>query len=362
MGRHARDEVSARDPPHPETRVPPPNEETIVRAALLRMRLVDADETPLVTLLAGGVSSLIARADTRRGPVCVKQALPELKVAAHWSAPLERSHAELDWIRQVGEWLPGTVPAILGEDRESHAFAMSWLEPSLHPVWKLQLRDGIARPAFAAEVARRLAAIHAASADDDLLAQTFANDENFFQLRLDPYFGAAARVHTECASLLQQLIDDTAHNKRALVHGDISPKNLLAGPNGPVFLDAECAWYGEPAFDVAFCLCHLLAKCLWRPQSTADFLACFDAFADSYLAGVTWEAAPALEARVARLLAAILLARVDGKSPLEYLDERGKDLQRQFALARVRSPVRRLAAIRDDWLSLIDHSFSSTSS
>ena len=329
-------------------------EETIVRNALLRMRLIDADEFPPITPLAGGVSSLIARADTRSGPLCVKQALPELKVATQWSAPLERSHAELDWIRQVGKWVPGAVPAILGEDRESHAFAMSWLEPSLHPVWKLQLRDGIAHPAFAAEVAHQLAAIHAASADDDALAQTFANDENFFQLRLDPYFGEAARVHGDCAPMLQELIKDTSNNKRALVHGDISPKNLLAGPRGPVFLDAECAWYGEPAFDVAFCLCHLLAKCLWRPQSTDDFMACFDAFADTYLAGVSWEDAAAIEARIARLLAAILLARVDGKSPLEYLDQRGKDLQRQFALSRVRAPVSRLAAIRSDWKSLLD--------
>ena len=334
-------------------------EEIIVRNVLLRMRLIDADEFPPITPLAGGVSSLIARADTRRGPLCVKQALPELKVATHWSAPLGRSHAEIDWIRQIGQWLPGAVPTILGEDRESHAFAMSWLAPELHPVWKLQLRDGIAHPAFAAEVARRLVTMHAASADDHGLAQVFANDENFFHLRLDPYFGAAARVHGDCASLLQQLIEDTANHKRTLVHGDISPKNLLAGPQGPVFLDAECAWYGEPAFDVAFCLCHLLAKCLWRPQSTADFLACFDAFADAYLTGVSWEDAAVLEARVARLLAAILLARVDGKSPLEYLDERSKDVQRQFALARVRAPVTRLGAIRNDWQLTLDHSLSS---
>ena len=162
-------------------------------------------------------------------------------------------------------------------------------------------------------------------------------------------------MHGDCAPMLQELIEDTANNQRALVHGDISPKNLLAGPGGPVFLDAECAWYGEPAFDVAFCLCHLLAKCWWRPQSTEDFLACFDAFADAYLAGVSWEDAAALEARITRLLAAILLARVDGKSPLEYLDQRSKDLQRQFALSRVRAPVSRLAAIRSDWQSTLNH-------
>ena len=103
------------------------------------------------------------------------------------------------------------------------------------------------------------------------------------------------------------------------------------------------------ALPISFCLCHLLAKCLWRPQSSADFLACFDAFATAYLSGVNWEEAAALEARVARLLAAILLARVDGKSPLEYLDDRGRDLTRSFALPRVRKPMSRLAPLRDDW-------------
>ena len=39
----------------------------------------------------------------------------------------------------------------------------------------------------------------------------------------------------------------TAATKRVLVHGDFSPKNLLAGAGGPVILDAECAWYGDPA-------------------------------------------------------------------------------------------------------------------
>ena len=72
--------------------------------------------------------------------------------------------------------------------------------------------------------------------------------------------------------------------KRALVHGDVSPKNILVGPRGPVFLDAECAWYGDPAFDLAFCLNHLLLKCLWTPRRGAGFLACFDALAAAYLA------------------------------------------------------------------------------
>ena len=63
----------------------------------------------------------------------------------------------------------------------------------------------------------------------------------------------------------------------------MSPKNILVGPDGPIFLDAECAWYGDPAFDLAFCLNHMLLKCLAVPAAAPAFLDCFDALACAYL-------------------------------------------------------------------------------
>jgi aminoglycoside phosphotransferase (APT) family kinase protein len=226
---------------------------------------------------------------------------------------------------------------------------MQWLAPEQHPVWKIQLRDGHVSPDFAAQVARQLALIHAATANQPALAERFAYDRNFFELRLDPYFGATALVHADCAPMLQALIEQTANNRITLIHGDISPKNILAGPVGPIFLDAECAVYGDPAFDAAFCLTHLIAKCLWRPASTEDYLACFDAFTKHYLAGVDWENVEAIEARTAMLLAAILLARVDGKSPLEYLTESDRAQLRTFARRWLLSPATRLADMRAAW-------------
>ena len=265
------------------------NEASVVLPALVRMGLAAAEDNPEIVPLTGGVSSLIVRVETRDGPLCIKQALPELKVASHWSAPLARNHAELAWIREEAQTLPEAVPGILGEDAQSYCFAMQWLAPEQHPVWKIQLRDGHVSPDFAAQVARQLALIHAATANQPALAERFAYDRNFFELRLDPYFGATAKVHADCAQMLQALIEHTANNRITLIHGDISPKNILAGPVGPIFLDAECAVYGDPAFDAAFCLTHLIAKCLWRPASTEDYLACFDAFTKHYLASVDWE-------------------------------------------------------------------------
>jgi aminoglycoside phosphotransferase (APT) family kinase protein len=320
-------------------------------ASLRRMGLIDAHESPLLTELEGGVSSSIVRADTARGPVCVKRALPRLRVAATWFAPVERNAAEVAWIRVAAQSAPAAVPEILGEDPLARAFAMRYLPPAAYPVWKHQLRDGCVRAATATAVACVLVRIHAASAGHAAVAQRFADDTAFRALRLSAYFAAAAESDPECAPALLALIETTAATRLALVHGDVSPKNILVGPAGPVLLDAECAWYGDPAFDLAFCLTHLLLKCLWRPAHRADYLACFDAFAAAYLAGVTWEPPAVLEARACRLLAGMLLARVDGKSPVEYLTaEDQRALVRAFARRLLLAPAQRLAAMRDLWL------------
>jgi aminoglycoside phosphotransferase (APT) family kinase protein len=134
------------------------------------------------------------------------------------------------------------------------------------------------------------------------------------------------------------------------VHGDVSPKNILAGPDGPVFLDAECAWFGDPAFDLAFCLNHLLLKCLWTPSARTRFLGCFDALKDAYFESVAWEPARQLEARTAALLPALLLARIDGKSPVEYIDDETiKSGVRAFSIPLIETASPDLASIRNEW-------------
>ena len=319
-------------------------------AALRRMHLLGADETPTLTELSGGVSSLIVLAHTMHGPVCVKRALPKLKVAADWFAPVARNRAEVAWLRIAGDVVPGSVPRILGEDETAMAFAMQWLDPQANPVWKTLLRDGVADPTTAHAVGSALAAIHVATADNADLARTFAHDAVFHALRLEPYLEASARAHPRHAAALRELVAVTAATKRVLVHGDVSPKNILVGASGPVFLDAECAWYGDPAFDLAFCLNHLLLKCQWRPMFARDYLTCFDRLAAAYLADVDWELRAAVEQRATRLLPGLLLARVDGKSPVEYLTaEEPRARVRAFALRFLEQPVERLAELRGHW-------------
>jgi aminoglycoside phosphotransferase (APT) family kinase protein len=226
---------------------------------------------------------------------------------------------------------------------------MAWLAPDRHPVWKNLLRDGDIDVATAAAVGSTLGRIHAETADRADIAARFAADDIFYAIRLEPYLVATARAHPDLAVALERLVETTRTTKRALVHGDFSPKNILIGPAGPVILDAECAWYGDPAFDVAFVLNHLLLKGAWRPQWRARYVDAFDALVAAYRAHVRWEPWRVLDRRTAALLPGLLLARVDGKSPAEYLTDADKPAIRAFARALLVQPADSLAAIAARW-------------
>jgi aminoglycoside phosphotransferase (APT) family kinase protein len=317
---------------------------------LRNMGLVKAGESVRLTPLTGGVSSDISLVEAGGRRFCVKRALPRLKVAAFWEAPIKRNAAEAAYMRAVARWLPRAVPHVLGEDAEAGWFAMDYLKPEDHLLWKAQLLAGIVEVDFAAAVGRDLATIHARSAADPNIPDAFANDDTFEAIRVEPYLRATGRAHPELESRFDELAHTTLTTKRALVHGDISPKNILKGPDGPVFLDAECAWFGDPAFDLAFCLNHLLLKGAREGADRTRYGAAFSALAGAYLAGVDWESEDGLEARAAALLPALFLARVDGKSPVEYLTrETERTAVRRCAIPVIASPPRRLRDIGNAW-------------
>ena len=319
-------------------------------ASLRRLGLLAENESPTMTTLTGGVSSDIWKVALRSGSVCVKRALPQLRAKQLWEAPVKRNAFEVAYLRVAARIVPGSVPNVLAHDVQAGLFVMDYLDPQSHPVWKAQLRDGNANVHTARQVGAQMARIHRATSDDAALHEQFATDDIFYPIRLEPYLEAAARVHTDLAPRLRELIQITLNTKLCLVHGDIAPKNILVGANGPIFLDCECAWFGDPAFDLAFCLNHLLLKCLWTPDAQNGFLACFTQLAESYFATVTSESRQGMERRTAHLLPGLFLARVDGKSPVEYLtDESDKNKVRRCARTLLAAPVETLVAVRDAW-------------
>ncbi len=324
-------------------------------AFLVEHRLAGPNEAASWQPLTGGVSSDIWRVALPGRSLCVKRALSTLRVSAEWQAPVSRNAAEWAWLQFAAQRYPDNVPTPLAHDPELGVFAMSFLEPGEHPVWKQQLMAGQVEIETAKAVGHLVGGLHAASAGSADLAKAFDTGENFHALRLEPYLLATSARHPALAQRLAALALQTASIRTALVHGDVSPKNILIGPKGPVLLDAECAWFGDPAFDLAFCLNHLLLKCLVRPEKVDALIISFKALTEAYFDEADWELRASLEARAAALLPALLLARVDGKSPVEYLtDDRLRDQVRLIAVPLLCEPVPHLSLVAAAWVEGIN--------
>jgi tRNA A-37 threonylcarbamoyl transferase component Bud32 len=325
-----------------------------IRGFLERAGLIPPGSVPRFEPLGGGVSSDIWLVRAGTSEFCVKRALGRLRVAADWRVDESRNLTEVRWLTQVGTFNVDLVPAVLASDPSLAVFAMEFLPPDRHELWKSQLARGCVMSETAAAVGRCLASIHSAFAKSPTAAADFNTGALFHALRIEPYLLATASAHPDLARVLESLATRTAQTTRTVVHGDISPKNILIGARGPVFLDAECAWFGDPAFDLAFCLNHLLLKTLWVPMVQQELLASFDALTEAYLRGVDWEPAAALEERAAHLLPALFLARVDGKSPVEYLtDDASKNTVRYAARAMLQQPTDKLSEVRRTWHTTI---------
>lgn len=320
-----------------------------LQASLLGMGLLHPEEGCAAEPLAGGVASDIWRVGQDEREFCVKRALERLRVERDWRVPTHRNAYEVAWLEIAAGIAPESVPRVLGHDPRAGVFAMEYFPPGRYRNWKQLLSQGQVSPATVEQLADLLAGIHCATAGDSRLAARFDDGELFFQLRLEPYLHGAAEHHPDLRTRLLELSAEVANRRQVLVHGDVSPKNILVGETGVVLLDAECACLGDPAFDLAFCLNHLLLKCLWVPAASATLLAAFDTLATRYLAAADWEPREALEARVAQLLPGLLLARVDGKSPVEYLDATGRDIVRRFARQQLVTPPADLAQLTRSW-------------
>ncbi len=280
-----------------------------------------------VTELAGGVSNIVLKVDVEgQPPFVVKQCRERLRVAQEWRAPLRRIWTECEALRVLGEILPsGSVPGVLFEDQPNYLFAME-CAPQAAVTWKSRLMQGDCDPVIAATVGDLLGLIHVRSQRHPTLQTTLADVSLFDELRIDPYYRTTARAVPAAAPALEALIASMPAIPRALVLGDYSPKNILVHDHQIILLDFECAHAGDPAFDVGFCLSHLLLK-LFRARGRAAELAVAQAFLDAYA-----KTAETDTRQAARHAAACLLARLDGKSPVEYRHELNQNSIRQLAL------------------------------
>jgi aminoglycoside phosphotransferase (APT) family kinase protein len=292
----------------------------------LRSRDVLSGDGPVrVTELGGGVSNVVLAVSSGDMRVIVKQALPRLRVAEEWLADRERAVNEARALELCGAITPGSVPTLLDVDGDLCALTMI-AAPADWTTWKERLLRGEADPKVASELGRILASWHDTTFRDEELLRSYDNAEVFDQLRVDPYYRTVARRRPALAEAIDSFVRRMEACRICLVHGDYSPKNVLLG-DGLWVIDFEVAHRGDPAFDLAFMLNHLLLKRLHLRERGHLVESCVPAFWDGYTRALSRMRPPEL-AYVLGHVGCLMVARVDGKSPAEYLSPGDGDAAR----------------------------------
>jgi len=291
-------------------------------------------ETVEVRELSGGVSNRVLYV-SRNGndDFVVKQALAQLRVADPWFCDVERIWREVEVMRICENLIASDVasaslraqtPRLLFEDRENYLFGMSAAPPD-HVVWKSELLSGRARTDIAAGCGDLLGRLHARTWHDNKVARHLDDRQFFDELRLDPFYRQIARVHPDLEPAITRLIDSVHHERHCLVHGDFSPKNLLIYNHQLMLIDFEVGHYGDPAFDLGFFLSHLVLKAFCFAPHDEPYFGLTETFWKHYRAqmlnAISAGEYDTLVQRAILNTAGCALARIDGKSKVDYLEK-----------------------------------------
>lgn len=305
-----------------------------------------------ITSLSGGVSCEILLINDGKKKFVLKRALAKLKVKDDWFADVKRNHIEQKYIRYVAGFLPEAVPDILYSDDENHFFCMEMLENGLIN-WKDLLLNKLINTEYAKTAGKIIGTIHKKSAGDVSVKKEFDTLSNFKELRIEPYLIQTGKRHPDLSTYFNNEAKRLASVKQCLVHGDFSPKNILVSPERVVLLDCEVAWYGDPIFDVAFLTNHFILKALYAPEKAKEFIGLAKAALKSYKIHSGDIVDQGFEEKLVRLLLLLMLARVDGKSPVEYLNQEQQQKVRAFVYQELGNDASDFEALLMKWSETI---------
>jgi aminoglycoside phosphotransferase (APT) family kinase protein len=283
----------------------------------------------------------------------VKRVLPKLRVQQDWYADTSRVNTEIMCLEYLGELLPEAAPQLIAA-RPEHGYLLMEYLGDRFTNWKAQLMRGQCVQLQAFKAGDTLGRIHHLTWGREDLKTRFNAMRNFQQLRLDPYFASLLRCHHDLRDLIENEIHQLQTNRLCLMHGDYSPKNLMFSDNRMVILDWEVACYADPAFDIGFLLNHLILKAVYRPEQAGDYLAQGQTAWKAYSTSIGDQVADLINQRLASLLPLLLLARIDGKSPVEYLDSpRQRELVRLMARTALAAPFAGTMPMCMNWIQQI---------
>ncbi len=319
--------------PSPAFEISPEN----LKSYLVSRGLIRPKDELLVRELGGGVSNIVLLAEGS-GPNksnhrwVVKQSLDKLRVEDDWRSERERIYREAEAIQSLRDVLGRrSLPQIIDTDRRNYAYVMT-AAPQGSKVWKESLLAGQVDLEIGRKAGELLAMLMSAAHNHPNLREQFKDRTVFDELRIDPYYRTTAARHPELKAAYEQLIADSWGIRTALVHGDYSPKNMLVKDGNIFLIDFEVVHWGDPAFDSGFLLNHLFLKALHQPGFAELYFQTARRFWQALMAGIESHRRPDLEKMTLRHLGGLMLARIDGKSPVEYIrDEETKERARRLA-------------------------------
>ena len=315
--------------------------------------LIDPDSVEKVELLEWGVSNVLVKVQTCDDCMVIKQSLARLRVTEDWFADRERIYVECACIDTLSTILPtGATPEVRYQDQDNFLFVMS-CAPDTGVNWKEQLLAGQVDESVAGKVGGALGAIHRETTGSPTVRERFLNDQVFIQLRIEAYHRTTAKAHPEVAAVIHQEAARMLEVKTALVHGDFSPKNIIVTGQDVFLLDFEVVHYGNPVFDLAFMLNHLMLKSVHNAGIREMYFHAARSFWQGYRerAGLDVQTAAQRERDTIKQTGCLMLARIDGKSPAEYIvDPAIKESVRSIAKDILLGEYAKL----DDMMALVD--------
>ena len=274
--------------------------------------------------ITDGVSSDIWHVKTSKNEYCIKRALAKLTVKEDWFAPIDRSNFEVKYFHYCKKIIPNSFPKILGHDEKNFILAMEWFDNKKFIVWKKRLLEKSVSLKDGKRIGKLLGEIHKFFYKKKKYKKIFLNDKTFYDIRIEPYLVFTSKFYPEFSEHYKTTINFLKKNKSTVIHGDFSPKNILLGKNYPVILDAETACWGNPAFDLAFLNNHIILKSMLNKEIFKSYLKLGKNILATYMANFPIVNNKKFIKNFIILQALLILARVDGKSPVEYFKNNTK--------------------------------------
>ncbi len=291
--------------------------------------------------ITDGVSSDIWYVKTENNKeFCIKRALNKLTVKEDWYAPVDRSNFEVYYFKACKKIIPESFPKILGHDKKKYILAMEWYEANDFKVWKEKLLNKEININDAKKISDILVKKHNYFYNNSHYKKKFENSKTFYSIRIEPYLIFTSKNYPEQSKKFIDAANSLSLHKKTIIHGDFSPKNILISKDYPVILDAETACWGDPVFDLAFCNNHIILKSILHNKYKKNYMLLSQKLIKNYIQQIKWENKNDFIQRFLKLLPLLMLARLDGKSPVEYFKDNHKNKSRLLALSLIRNELK----------------------